>query len=76
MDYKAAFALGIPIAVGLAGLGSAIGLGIAVGAALDGIARQPEALGKIRQNMFLGAALIEAITFIVMGFVFIILQRV
>ena len=76
MDYKAAFALGIPIAVGLAGLGSAIGLGIAVGAAWEGIARQPEALGKIRQNMFLGAALIEAITFIVMGFVFIILQRV
>ena len=76
MDYRAAFALGIPIAVGLAGLGSAIGLGIAVGAALEGIARQPEALGKIRQNMFLGAALIEAITFIVMGFVFIILQRV
>ncbi len=76
MDYKAAFALGIPIAVGLAGLGSAIGLGIAVGAALEGIARQPEALGKIRQNMFLGAALIEAITFIVMGFVFILLQRI
>lgn len=76
MEYKAAFALAIPIAVGLAGLGSAIGLGIAVGAALEGIARQPEALGKIRQNMFLGAALIEAITFIVMGFVFIILQRV
>jgi len=60
----------------LAGLGSAIGLGIAVGAALEGIARQPEALGKIRQNMFLGAALIEAITFIVMGFVFILLQRI
>ena len=76
MDYKAAFALAIPIAVGLAGLGSAIGLGIAVGSALEAIGRQPEALGKIRQNMFLGAALIEAITFIVMGFVFIILQRV
>ena len=76
MDYKAAFALAIPIAVGLAGLGSAIGLGIAVGSALEAIGRQPEALGKIRQNMFLGAALIEAITFIVMGFVFLILQRV
>ena len=66
MDYKAAFALAIPIAVGLAGLGSAVGLGIAVGSALEAIGRQPEALGKIRQNMFLGAALIEAITFIVM----------
>ena len=76
MDYKAAFALAIPIAVGLAGLGSAVGLGIAVGSALEAIGRQPEALGKIRQNMFLGAALIEAITFIVMGFVFLILQRV
>ena len=76
MDYKAAFALAIPIAVGLAGLGSAIGLGIAVGSALEAIGRQPEAMNKIRQNMFLGCALIEAITFIVIGFVFVLLQRV
>lgn len=76
MDYKAAFALAIPIAVGLAAFGSALGLGRAVSSALDAIGRQPEAMGKIRQNMFLGCALIEAITFIVIGFMFVLLQRV
>ena len=76
MDYKAAFALAIPIAVGLAGFGSAIGLGRAVGSALEAIGRQPDAMDKIRLNMFLGCALIEAITFIVIGFVFVLLQRI
>ena len=76
MDFKVTLALAIPLAVGLAGLGSAIGLGRAVAAALEAIGRQPEAMGKIRQNMFLGCALIEAITFIVIGFAFVLLQRI
>ncbi len=76
MDYKAAFALAIPLAVGLAGFGSAVGLGRAVSSALEAIGRQPEAMGKIRMNMFLGCALIEAITFIVIGFAFILLKRI
>lgn len=76
MDYKTAFALAIPLAVGLAAFGSALGLGRAVASALEAIGRQPEAMGKIRQNMFLGCALIEAITFIVIGFAFVLSQRV
>ena len=67
MDYKTAFALAIPIGIGLAAIGSGIGLGRAVGSALEAISRQPEAFPKITQNMFIGCALIEGITLIVIG---------
>jgi F-type H+-transporting ATPase subunit c len=53
----------IPIGAGLAvftGLGAAIGIGIATGKAVEGTARQPEAAGKIRNVLLLGAVLAEA----------------
>lgn len=54
--------LGYPIGVGLAALGSGIGLGIAVNGAMQALARQPEASGKIFVYMIIGAAFIEALT--------------
>lgn len=51
--------IGAGIAV-LTGLGAGIGIGIATGKAAEGIARQPEASGKIQSAMILGAALAEA----------------
>ncbi|HEX2897722.1 MAG TPA: ATP synthase F0 subunit C [candidate division Zixibacteria bacterium] len=62
MDYQSMLSLGLPIGVGLAAIGSGIGLGRAVGSALEAIGRQPEAAGKIQQVMIIGAALIEALT--------------
>jgi F-type H+-transporting ATPase subunit c len=52
----------MPIAVGLAALGSGIGLGQAVAGAMNAMGRQPEASGKIQLAMLLGAAFIEALT--------------
>ncbi len=52
-----AMAAGIAIAVA-AGLG-AIGMGIVVAKALDGMARQPEAEGKLRTTMMLGLVFVE-----------------
>jgi F-type H+-transporting ATPase subunit c len=49
--------LGLPIAV----LSAAIGQGKAAAAALEGIARQPEAAGKIQTAMIIGLALIESL---------------
>ncbi len=49
------------IGVGLVVLGSSIGIGTLVAAALQAIARQPEATGKIQPLMFIFAALIEGI---------------
>ena len=47
------------IAMGLAVIGAGIGIGQIGGKAMESIARQPEAVGDIRSNMILMAALIE-----------------
>ena len=52
-------ALGAGIAA-LAGIGAGVGIGIATGKAVDAVARQPEAEGKISKNLILGCALAEA----------------
>ncbi|WP_206458843.1 ATP synthase F0 subunit C [Anaerovorax sp. IOR16] len=52
-------AIGAGLAV-LAGLGAGLGIGIATSKAVDAIARQPEAEGKIRNTLILGCALAEA----------------
>ena len=62
MDYQSMLAISLPIGVGLAAIGSGIGLGRAVGSAMEAIGRQPEATGKIQTAMIIGAALIEALT--------------
>ena len=50
-------ALGLPIAV----IGAGIGQGNAAAAALAGVARQPEAAGKIQTMMIIALALIESL---------------
>ncbi|MBI2871050.1 MAG: ATP synthase F0 subunit C [Candidatus Omnitrophica bacterium] len=62
MTYQTALAFALPIAVGLAAIGSAFGLGKAVTAAMEATGRQPEAAQKILVNMVVGCALIEALT--------------
>jgi len=52
-------AIGAGIAV-LTGIGAGIGIGKATSAAVDAIARQPEAASKIQTNLLLGCALAEA----------------
>ena len=52
-------AIGAAIAV-LVGIGAALGIGNATGKAVEGIARQPEASGKITTALMLGAAFAEA----------------
>jgi F-type H+-transporting ATPase subunit c len=52
-----AIGFGVPVAV----LSGAISQGKAAAAALEGIARQPEAAGKIQTAMIIGLALIESL---------------
>ena len=49
------------LAIGLAALGCGLGQGKAISAALDGIARNPTAYGKIFLPMILGLALVESL---------------
>ena len=44
----------------LTGIGAGIGVGMATSKAVEGIARQPEASGKITSTLILGCALAEA----------------
>ncbi len=56
---EAARALGAAFCMGVGAIGPAIGEGHAVGKALEGMARQPEAAGNLRINMILGCAVTE-----------------
>lgn len=55
----------IPVIVGagLVVIGVGIGIGRIGGSAMEAIARQPEAYGKIQTAMLIAAALIEGIGF-------------
>ena len=60
------------VGYGLAAIGPGIGIGIVVGKAIEGMARQPEMAGQLRTTMFLGIAFTEALALIgiVTGFIF------
>ncbi|HLF17852.1 MAG TPA: ATP synthase F0 subunit C [Candidatus Omnitrophota bacterium] len=51
------------VGAGLVSIGAGIGIGILGGSAMEGIARQPEALQKIQTAMLIAAALIEGVAF-------------
>ena len=51
------------VGAGLVVIGAGIGIGRIGGSAMEAIARQPEATGKIQTAMLIAAALIEGIGF-------------
>lgn len=51
------------VGAGLIVIGAGIGLGMIGGRAMEAIARQPEATGKIQTAMIIIAALLEGIAF-------------
>jgi len=55
--------MGAGIGAGIAAIGAGIGIGHIGGSAMESIARQPEAVGDIRTNMIIAAALIEGVAF-------------
>lgn len=60
------------IGAGLAVIGAGIGIGQIGGKAMEAIARQPEAVGDIRANMILTAALVEGAALVAMVFAFFV----
>jgi F-type H+-transporting ATPase subunit c len=54
--------LGAGLGAGLAVIGAGLGIGKLAGAAMEGSARQPTALGDIRTSMIIAAALVEGAT--------------
>jgi F-type H+-transporting ATPase subunit c len=76
MDYQAMLGLTLPLGLGIAAIGSGLGLGRAVGSAMEAIGRQPEASGKIQVAMIIGAALIEALTIYALVTVFLLQGKI
>lgn len=60
------------VGAGLAVIGAGLGIGRIGGSAMEGIARQPEATGKIQTAMIIAAALIEGVA--LFGIVVALLQ--
>lgn len=48
------------LAIGIGAVGPALGEGRAVAAAMDAMARQPDLVGVLQRNMFVGLAMIES----------------
>jgi F-type H+-transporting ATPase subunit c len=60
------------IGMGLAVIGAGIGIGMVGAKAMEAIARQPEAVGDIRANMILMAALVEGAALIAIIVAFLV----
>ena len=53
--------MGASLGAGIAAIGAGLGIGRIGSAAMEAIARQPEATGDIRSNMIIIAALVEGV---------------
>lgn len=66
----------VPMGLGIAAFGSALGLGRAVGEAVSAMSRQPEAAGQIQTAMIIGAAFIEALTIYALVALFVLAPKI
>ncbi|MFQ5869236.1 MAG: ATP synthase F0 subunit C [Candidatus Zixiibacteriota bacterium] len=76
MHYSTALSFALPLSLGIAALGSALGLGHAVSAAMNSMGRQPDAAAKIQVGMIIGCALIEALTIYALVTVFVLQGKI
>jgi len=75
MDLAPIAQMGAGLGAGIAAIGAGIGIGQIGRGAVESIARQPEAVGDIRSNMIIAAALIEGVAFfaIVVSFLLVLM---
>jgi F-type H+-transporting ATPase subunit c len=73
---KAGIAIGAGLGAGLIAIGAGRGIGHLAGQAMEGIARQPEAGGRIGTNMIIAAALIEGFTFFALVIMFQLVGKI
>lgn len=76
LETSAILGFALPFGLALAAMASATALGRAVSAAMEAIARQPEASPRVQTAMVIGCALIEALTIYVLVAVFILQGRI
>lgn len=76
IGHKAALALAAGLAIGIAAAGGSIGQGKAAGAALEGIARNPEAASKVMTPMIIALALIESLVIYALVIAFLLQGKI
>jgi len=69
--YFGLVALGMALMLPLAAIGCGIGEGLIFASAIQGIARQPEAAGRIQGTMYVTFAIVEALFIFNLVFFFI-----
>lgn len=69
-------AIGAGIVLGAAALGGALGQGKAAASALDGVARNPAAAGKIQTPLILSLAFIESLVIYALIIAFLLVGKV
>lgn len=72
METESAKLIAMAIAAGVGVLGPGIGIGLIAGRAVEGIARNPDAQGKIFSTMLIGAAFAEALGILALVVAFVI----
>jgi F-type H+-transporting ATPase subunit c len=70
--YFGLLALGTALMLPLAAVGCGIGEGMIFASAIQGIARQPEAAGRIQTTMYITFALVETLFILTMVFFFVL----
>ncbi|OGQ48296.1 MAG: ATP synthase F0 subunit C [Deltaproteobacteria bacterium RIFCSPLOWO2_02_FULL_46_8] len=74
--FKAALALGCGLGIAIAAFGGALAQGRAAAAALEGIARNPEAAGKVMTPMIIALALIESLVIYALVISFMLMGKI
>ncbi|MBI2340320.1 MAG: ATP synthase F0 subunit C [Deltaproteobacteria bacterium] len=69
-------ALGAGVAIGLAAFGGGLGQGRAAASAVEGIARNPGAAGKVQTPMIIGLALIESLVIYALVIAFLLQGKI
>lgn len=73
---KPMLAISAGFAIGLAAFGGALGQSRAAAAALEGIARNPGAAGKVQTPMIIGLALIESLVIYALVIAFLLQGKI
>lgn len=74
-SVRGTIAIATAIAIAVAAFGGGIGQGVAVNGAMQGIARNPGASGKIMTTMIIGLALIESLVIYGLVIAFMLLGK-
>lgn len=76
MTQSAIIALAAAIAIAISTLGPSIGQGITAKAAMESIARQPDAAKDIRSSLIVSMALMEALTIYGLLIAFMLVSKI